>query len=362
MNEFRDERDERLAPEQPRAGGGEHAPAPQAAPPAAAVTIPGTLTLINRGIDAIRTKREPLTISLLVSAVATIPFFGATFLFEQAANPMHVAPGVWVAFGLAFLWMLVISVLNNGAVVYLFAHPETAHTYQGALRWAFRNLWAIAWIGILSTLILMAAALAFVVPALILSVYLAFSMLTLAREGRTGMAALIRSTDLVHGAFWAVLGRFVLMLIMVMLVNFVFGFIGVVGEATGFVGGVLSQVILFLVHTVASWLFIAVIAQVMEYRRVAKPSFDVEAHKNLLWTYRIASILGIFVPILLGAALFVFALQIMSLQSGLGGELDASTWQLEPYESEGEALTPEEQAQIEEFMRQFELNQGESVQ
>lgn len=70
--------------------------------------------------------------------------------------------------------------------------------------------WSFLWVNILLGLILLVGFIALIIPGIILTVYLAFSVWVLIFEDKKGLEAIKRSLNLVKGYWWGVAGRFLL--------------------------------------------------------------------------------------------------------------------------------------------------------
>ncbi|MEM9336948.1 MAG: hypothetical protein AAGA35_03775 [Patescibacteria group bacterium] len=342
-----------------------HQPAPELQPEMASATggqLPGTLKLIDNGINTVRAKFGPLCISLVVAALGAFPFIVTMMFFAQSFESGISIPMI-AAVAITFLLMMVVGILNNGAIVHLIAHRDQQYSYMDSLRWASRNIISIAWIGILTMLIVMTASLALIIPGIILSFYMAFSLPVLVKEGRTGLDALLRSTQLVYGAFWKIVWRFFVIIVLVTVLSIIVSFAtSILFSVFGVPGEVISEFIGFLLQTVVGWVIIAAVIEMFEHRVAHKPVYDRANFGNLVLTYKIAAIVGLFVPFIVGGAILGTVMSIMSLDEPatydglIEQELNRQfeTGSIEALEG-FEDLSEEEQAAIRDFERQLEL-------
>src|SRR5690606_24071043 len=79
--------------------------------------------------------------------------------------------------------------------------------YKTAFAWVKRNFWAAATVYLLTSLVVWGGLILFIIPGIIVSIYLYFSIYALANEGVTGEQALLRSRSLVMGRWWTVFGK-----------------------------------------------------------------------------------------------------------------------------------------------------------
>jgi hypothetical protein len=88
---------------------------------------------------------------------------------------------------------------------------------------AIKSAWPLAGgmilVGLLCGLIIMAGYILLVIPGIIFSVWYSQAAYAYLLEGRTGVAALNRSKEMVQGRFWAVWGRMLLVSIPVYLIS-----------------------------------------------------------------------------------------------------------------------------------------------
>lgn len=281
--------------------------APTSSHESEAGALPGALTLINHGVEMVKERFYALVVSLLVSVVALVPF--SIVVAPLEAVPLNqVSPTTWGWIVAAFIWLLAVSIINNAAVVYLFAE-SAERSYRDAFLWALKKFWVYTWVGALTSLVLITATTALVIPGIILSMYFVFSLMTVVREDRSGFAVLVRSTDLVHGAFWKILGRFIVAIVLVILASVVLGIILKAFEVLGSGGLFFSDLVAGVVQTMFGWIVIAMIVQLYTLRVAAKPHFEAADHKNIFLSYKIMAVIGVLIPLAVSTifASFVFS-------------------------------------------------------
>ena len=81
-----------------------------------------------------------------------------------------------------------------------------------------KKLWSVIWVGILSAFIVGGGYWLFLVPGIILTVWLIFAQVLVLIENEKGMKAIVKSREYIRGYFWPILGRYVLMAIAVAVV------------------------------------------------------------------------------------------------------------------------------------------------
>jgi len=102
---------------------------------------------------------------------------------------------------------------------------------------AWKKLWQYLLIVMLIWSFIILGLFLFIIPGLIISIYLAFSTFVFIDEGKTNMEALKRSWNLVKGNWWKVLGRWLLLSIVLF---FVFVLLGSINNLLGSIFSALS--------------------------------------------------------------------------------------------------------------------------
>ncbi len=128
-----------------------------------------------------------------------------------------------------------------GALIALSSSEEQMH---GAKRWyheaikKFIHLWTLL---LLSGFVLSGSSVAFLIPALILSIFFYFSAFAVLIEGKNGFEALYASYQLVRNAWWKVFGRLIVLTICI--AGIMLGIGIVFGLIAGFYGTIASAVL-----------------------------------------------------------------------------------------------------------------------
>ncbi|MEL6803562.1 MAG: hypothetical protein AAFO91_07265, partial [Bacteroidota bacterium] len=135
----------------------------------------------------------------------------------------------------AFVFVIAVAIMNMGASLYAATRLEHT-TYWDGVTWIRGHFWSFLWIQLLVTLSVLGGLFVFVIPGIALMVYLAFSQVVLIHEGSSGTASLKRSWQLVYSNWWAVFGRLVAVMIIVMVV-------GAIGEVSALLLGPLAAVV-----------------------------------------------------------------------------------------------------------------------
>jgi len=155
----------------------------------------------------------PLVVLILLSM-----FFGWTGLWTKL--PLAVQ----LSFGFIWLLGLIASFIS---IIYFVTRAKIAclllikNNYSNALenfKAASKYFWGMLGVSLLMIVVVLAWGLLFIIPALIFLIYYAFAAYILVVEDKRSFSAMERSYDLVHGYWWAVCGRILLLVTIVSLV------------------------------------------------------------------------------------------------------------------------------------------------
>ena len=303
------------APEKPIAP--PHMQEPSGATVPENVPLPGIGAMLGFGINVTKKKWKAITILAVISILPTL-------LFLLVPAPAALL-GVLLAFAAAF-----VSFLATTAILYIVIQHEESIRSTDALQWAFRHFFPIVWISILSTLITAAGLILFIIPALIFGIYNVFSFIAFVREDARGTRALLRSTDLVRGAFWGILGRIILLTLVFFVIGIGMGIVlsffeevPVLAEAI-YVATTLLQMVLTAIG-------LGAFVTLYEARRKAKPLFDLTTYGALAWIYRLGSLLGVVLTIIVSFAVGTYLSTFISqIQQDELLQWQEGTWEEDP--------------------------------
>ncbi|MCK4805982.1 MAG: hypothetical protein KAS91_02255, partial [Candidatus Pacebacteria bacterium] len=114
---------------------------------------------------------------------------------------------------------------------------------------AWKKLWQYFWITILVGFFTILSFIFFIIPGLIVAIYLMFCPYILIVEGEKGMNALKRSWNLVKGNWWKVFGRLILLNIVFSIISTILGLVNnLLGTIFQFLCMPLSIIFLYLIY------------------------------------------------------------------------------------------------------------------
>jgi hypothetical protein len=208
--------------------------------------------------------------------------------------------------GIELLLALVNMVMYSMALYVLAMLDVRSVSVGEAWQWIYRNFSKYLWVAVLSAVVVMGGMMLLVVPGIIVSIMIAFSVFVLMREGVRGMAALRRSRSLVQGYWWAVFGRSVLFSIVTFFI--VFGVAFTVGLLSVGVpnGEMLFVALLQIVSAVFQLAGMRFSAYIFHGLRVIKAG-QTEQNDATRWQYTVLAWLGLLFPVSLVIGAIVLA-------------------------------------------------------
>jgi len=189
----------------------------------------------------------------------------------------------------------VLLFIMTAAAIYAYDKKcDASEAYKNGIRF----FWPMVWVSILTMLALLGGFVLAVIPGIWLAIAFTFMNYTLILEGKKGMTALAASHEYVRGYWWAVTGRFLLLVLLAFVGGIVVGVpFAIIGGPIG--GAVATAVIqLFIVPFSLAYSYLM-------YRNLASLKPDVAAKSAIAETtfVRVAQVIGlVFVALIIAAA------------------------------------------------------------
>lgn len=152
-----------------------------------------------------------------IGVIFPLLFTIALFLGLKSAILGTALGGVLAVLFITLTW------LANGSFMY---SMKDGAKFKESFKFIWKNFKPYAWIALFSLLVVIPGIVAFIIPGLIMSVFLMFSLFIFMDDGTKGMAALVKSKEYVKGRFWAIIGRGALFVLVVAGANLVIGILG----------------------------------------------------------------------------------------------------------------------------------------
>ncbi len=250
-------------------------------PPTTTVVWPSFVTLVGQAIRRCVARLDVVAILLTLSVIISALAYDSD-LSERSA-------GLQLAGSLALLFVTLFFYISIFAAVRAFVmHGQ--ESLEQSFSWILsRRFFSVLWVSLLSTLVMATSFILLIIPAMVVAVYLLFSLTVFAREDVRGLGALVRSTLLVQGNWWQVLWRYLVMCLMVMVP------VGILQGVTSAL--VLSEITVEVTQaalgSVGSLLIMAFVVVMYETLVAVRPSFDGAAHGGLRRLYATAAAFGL---------------------------------------------------------------------
>lgn len=171
--------------------------------------LPGTFYLLKESFQQFaREWKQYIGLSLL-PLLLVLPLIIGIVVFPFLSGNMRSNTGLLIfmgLLGLLFLIALVItSIWTQTALMYAIAHEGL--TFRKSLRSGWHRILPLLWVYILSGLIVMAGYALLIIPGIILALNLFLAAFVMLKEDKRGLRAVVESTHLVKGYWWAIVGR-----------------------------------------------------------------------------------------------------------------------------------------------------------
>ncbi len=161
-----------------------------------------------------------LQLQLMVLVIWIVFFFlsilGGMSLVKLSSNPIFIVLAVIIAILLIIAAIMFAAWIQASQILIYELPPEQAGV-KSALDKSKAMIKPLIWVIILSMLVTLGGSLLFVVPGIILLIYLIFSSYVTILDGHRGMDALLASKEYVSGYWWALVGRLLLLVLLALL-------------------------------------------------------------------------------------------------------------------------------------------------
>jgi hypothetical protein len=219
--------------------------------------------------------------------------------------------------GFGSLVALVFYILFFSAALFLITHPADDMHFSQGFAWAKQNFWSLVWIGILSAVVFMGGFLLLIIPGIIVAVYISLSQMVLVNEGKTGLAALVRSHNLVKGNWWPAFIRLcgvqLLFFVSIVIAGISIGLLtAAVGDES------LSEFILNIVFTifgaVGVLIMLSATKEIYAFLLLQSPDASADDRSARVWYIALACI-GLLIPVIIGLSFGRTMDTLVSVQS-----------------------------------------------
>lgn len=226
-------------------------------------------------------------VAALLGVVAFFTLVGGTGNIQNAAAALIGNPAMWAAGGLLFVALIVaVSIISlmaqAGFVLALSEKDETASSFS-----LFKKGWLyvvpLFIVGLIEFVIIFGSIFLFIIPAIIISIFLAFTLYTVVLENKKGMDAIKMSVGMVQQQFGAIVGRFVLYFLLVIAVMIVLAALSSISEEVA----ALAELVRFIVNFFVNWFGLVFTFQVYKHARAA---YDESKPVTITWMWIVSAI------------------------------------------------------------------------
>ncbi len=240
-------------------------------------------------------------------------------------------------------------------------------TIKDAYRLGWGKLLALVWVAILTTFIVGGGFALFVIPGIILAIWLVLAQMLVVIENEKGMMAIIKSREYVRDYFWPILGRylglfvaiFIAYIILTIITTIISSLFSGLGSSLGIIlNSLLMAIVNILIAPVAviyTYLVYENLKQVKEGVVVVDP-----AKKQKIW-YLVVGLIGWLIIIVISVLVpIIMGLFISQLFNGLPAQSTGGPAFLPKNLPAG--LTPEQQQQVQTQMETLKKLQDQFEQ
>lgn len=261
-------------------------------------SLPGPIVLLKYALKNFRINWKILLLIVLIPAIVLT--LGILLLFLS---------NIWTTvIGCVVAIVGVVLMIVRGAVMIDTIHKlETkSGTSMNLKKQFFAGLsifWSILFLTILQAVILLGGGVLFIIPALIIGIYICFALYALVLDGKKIFESFTYSYSLVHGRWWKVFGRNIFIGIfsiicvyilngLLFLVNMLFS-IDTKSLGSQIVDSLLSFVLSLVITSISS---IYVYRLYQELKKTSRPAPQNDAFRNWLYFFIIIGVIvGLFV-------------------------------------------------------------------
>ena len=227
-------------------------------------------------------------IAAVIGVAAFFGFAGGTSNIQLAAASMVSNPAVWATGGVLFVAfivaMSVVSLMAQAGIVLALAEKDETASAFTLLKRGWVYVMPLFVVGLIEFVITFGSIFLLILPAIIIGIFLAFTLYTVILDNKKGMDAIKMSAGIVQQQFGAIVGRFVLYFLLVMAVMIVLAALSNISEEVAALSGLVRIVVNFFVN----WFGLVFAFQIYKHARAA---YDESKPVSITWMW-IISVIG----------------------------------------------------------------------
>lgn len=223
----------------------------------------------------------------VLGIVGVLSFAGGLSNVQMLVSSLVSNPWLWVYGGILFVALIVVvSIISlmaqAGLVLALSEKDETASAFS-LLKRGWQYVLPLFLVGVIEFVIIFGSIFLFVIPAIIIGIFLAFTLYTVILDNKKGFAALKMSAGIVQQQFGAIVGRFVLYFLLVMAVMIALASISSISEEVAALVGLVRFVVNFFVN----WFGMVFTFKIYQH---ARDMYDESKPVSLTWMWIVSAI------------------------------------------------------------------------
>jgi len=168
-------------------------------------TLPSPIELVKKSWEFYKEHFTLLVGTFLLPAVLTALFSFFSEDTYSAGASFFIFPGA--------LLLIVVQMIAMVALLHVVVSEGKGITIQDAYKKGLESFFSYLWIAVLSGIIMAVGFLLFIVPGIIFAVWFSFSFFVFVAEDKRGWSALKQSREYVKGAWFAIAGRFLFLVL-----------------------------------------------------------------------------------------------------------------------------------------------------
>lgn len=246
----------------------------------------------------------------------------------EFTESVSILVGASVGILLAATAFLLSARVVSFSVIRNLIKTSTGETFAQSLQWSIGNIVPVVAVGLFTYFAVQAGYLFFLIPGIAAAVYLYFSSYVFAKEGVSGIDALVRSAEIVHGRWWGVVGRLLCLFLVFFAVGFVFVLFAsfmaeVLNPDLDESSWMLAPVILLgvgLIVVMSAFFQCAIFVLFTSlYSSTSLPTFTAEGRKRLRFWIKVMVIVGPFAAVILQSSNVLSEIENMNSADISGG-------------------------------------------
>jgi hypothetical protein len=244
-----------------------HNPALEAIPvQAEAMPAPNMLDLLKAGWQFVLLRTD--IVGWYIALLAVTAVLSSDWLINMGGMT------TFVAIIATFVAMIFIA-MNSWGIMYAVSQPDPSLiSYKQAFDWGAKHFFPLLWTTILVTLAVSIGFFLLIIPGIILTVYLYFSIYAVAMGYGSGVTALKQSYADVKGRWWPVAKKLLALALWVLLIYlafaFVYGLFTTLGEVNEFTTMVFEALFSGVLGGVVGVMSMYALAQYYKYLRATR--------------------------------------------------------------------------------------------